>query len=77
MECLIDQFCLLTSVHDGLMQASLFVDQIGFGILGDEWQALTPLLEERAEALFRLIGRVVPAAQPGTCDAGASGTIHV
>ena len=77
MECLTDQFCLLTSVHDGLTQASLFVDQIGFGVLGDEWQALTPLLEERAEALWRLIGRVVSVVQPGSCDAGTSGATHV
>ena len=74
MECLTDQFCLLATVHGGLTQVSLFVDQIGFGILGDEWQALTPMLEERADALLRLIGRIVPAAR---CDAGASGAIHV
>ena len=77
MECLTDQFCLLMSVHDGLTQASLFVDQIGFGILGSEWQALTPRLEEHAEALLRLIGRVIPAVQPGSCDANLSGAIHV
>lgn len=77
MECLTDQLCLLTSLHDSLTQVSLFVDQIGFGILGDEWQALTPTLEERAEAILRLIGRVVPAAHPGSCDAGSQGTVHV
>ena len=77
MECLTDQFCLLTTVHDGLTQASLFVDHIGFGILGDDWRALTPLLEERTDALLRLIGRVVPAARPGSCDANTSEAIHV
>lgn len=77
MECLTDQFCLLAAVHGGLTQASLFVDHIGFGILGDDWQALTPMLEERADALLRLIGRIVPAAAPGSCATGASGAIHV
>lgn len=77
MECLTDQFCLFTTVYDGLTQASLFVDHIGFGVLGDDWQALTPLVEERTDALFRLIGRVVPAMRPGSCDTSAAEAVHV
>ena len=71
MNCLTDQICFLSSFYDTLTQAASLIDFFGATIAGDDWKALTPVVERKLEMLLDIAARIVPP-EHGTC--GMPGT---
>ncbi len=66
MNCLTDQICFLSSFYDTLTQAANLIDFFGATIAGDDWKALTPVVEQKLELLLDIAARLAPS-EYGTC----------
>lgn len=68
MDCFTDQICFLGSAYETLIQAAGLVDFFGASVMGDDWQALTPLVQHKFETLFEFAAKLTPV-EYGTCGA--------
>ena len=71
MNCLTDQICFLSSFYDTLTQAANLIDFFGSTIAGEDWKALTPLLQQKLDTLLEIAARIAPS-EFGTCDTRAA-----
>ena len=67
MNCLTDQICFLSSFQDTLTQATNLIDFFGSSIAGEDWKALTPVLQQKLDVLLEIAARIAPYGF-GSCD---------
>ena len=66
MNCLTDQICFLSSFYDTLTQAANLIDFFGATIAGDDWKAVTPVVQQKLDVLLDIAARIAPS-EYGTC----------